>query len=404
MTNDNIVQFPGAARASNAGRRLIPSKLTDARVLLRLNQSELAKEVGVSRQAISSFERGEKAPDPSTMEKISETLGQPVSFFVSENLPIFGNESPRFFRAFGPKTKRRNMMCEVLGTSLVQTSKYLDDFVNFPVVDVPAFSAQSDDGRYTIDEIENAADECRRSWGLGVGPISNVLSLLESKGIITARYQIEEECIEAFSFWNGERPFIFLASNKDSAVRARFDAAHELAHLVLHRWVGVEEIENPKTLKLIEAEANRFAGAFLMPRKSFPNEVFSPRLDGFLTLKERWKTAIQAMVYRCKNLGIFDEDQITNLYKQISYRKWRKKEPLDDSIPFEEPKLLKRAVNLLLDAERMTSGEIATDLQLNRETTEKLLGLPKDFLKSQVSVDVQPTLKSPGDLLSPSKD
>ena len=35
------------------------------------------------------------------------------------------------------------------------------------------------------------------------------------------------------------------------------------------------------------------------------------------------------MVYRCKDLGIFDEQQITNLYKQISYKKWHKKEPLD---------------------------------------------------------------------------
>ncbi|WP_417821862.1 helix-turn-helix domain-containing protein [Terasakiella sp.] len=393
MTTDNIVQFPSAARVSNAGRRLIPSKLTGARVLMRLNQSELAREVGITRQAISAFERGEKAPDPTTMDRISEALKQPISFFISESLPVFGNESPRFFRAFGPKTKKRNLMCDELGKTLVQTAKFFDEFINYPSIDVPAYSAQDESGRYSGEEIECAAEECRKAWGLGVGPISNVISLLESKGIIISRYEVDNENIEAFSFWNGERPFIFMASNKDSAVRARFDLAHELGHLVLHRWVGVDEIEDPKTLKLIEAEANRFAGAFLLPRKSFPNEVFSPRLDGFISLKERWKVAIQAMVYRCKNLGVFDEDQVTNLYKQISYRKMRKREPLDDVIPFEKPKLLQRAVDLLLDANRFSADEIVTDLQFNREMIERLCGLQENALKTSSNIDPKPTLK-----------
>ena len=76
---------------------------------------------------------------------------------------------------------------------------------------------------------------------------------------------------------------------------------------MLHRGVGQEDIEDPKTLKRIEAEANRFAGALLLPRQSFPNEVFTTRLDAFVALKGRWKVAIQAMVFRCKDLGLFDE-------------------------------------------------------------------------------------------------
>ena len=41
------------------------------------------------------------------------------------------------------------------------------------------------------------------------------------------------------------------------------------------------------------------------------------------------KVSMQAMVFRCKTLGIFDEQQITNLNKQISYKKWRTREPMD---------------------------------------------------------------------------
>lgn len=100
-----------------------------------------------------------------------------------------------------------------------------------------------------------------------------------------------------------------------------------MAHLCLHRWVGSEEIDDPLRLKEIEREADRFAGAFLLPGKSFPNEVYSARAESFIDLKARWKVSIQAMVYRAKDLGLFDDRQVTNIYKQISFKKWRTTEP-----------------------------------------------------------------------------
>src|SRR6266849_4038755 len=302
---DNVVSFPAATKNS-APRRIVASRLRDARVACCLNQSDLAVAIGVSRQAISAFEQGEKSPDPETLNRIASTLRQSTSFFAAEDRPAFGESSTRFFRKFGSDTKRRNSMCDVLGKWFVQTARYFFDFVNFPQVALPSASPSDPLGRYTDEEIELLAEECRKTWGLGLGPISNVIGLLESKGVAICRYEVANEQIEAFSFWNGTRPFIFLASDKGSASRARFDAAHELGHLILHRWVGSEEIEDPKILKAIEKEANRFAGAFLLPRQSFPNEVFSPRLDAFVSLKSRWKVAIQAMVYRCKDRGIFD--------------------------------------------------------------------------------------------------
>ena len=387
----NIVSFPGSR--NTGARRLVPSRLRDARVAQRLNQSELAAAVDVSRQAISAYEQGEKSPDPETMARIAQTLDQPLAFFATEDSPVFGDFSTRFLRAFGPDTKRRNLMCEVLGKWFVQSTRYFDGLVNFPPVVLPDVSPANRTGRYTVDEIEAAAEECRRIWGLGVGPISNVIALLESKGIILCRHEVADEEIEAFSFWSGSRPFIFLSSNKDSAVRARFDAAHELAHLILHRWVGPDELEDPKVLKLIEAEANRFAGAFLLPRKSFPNEVYTTRLDAFVPLKRRWKVAVQAMIYRCKDLFIFDEVQITNLYKQISYRKWRTKEPLDDEIAFEHPRLLRQAVDLVLKARKKLADEIAVDLRLNTRLLAAFCGVPVSLFEGNQTVEFSPSLK-----------
>ena len=231
--------------------------------------------------------------------------------------------------------------------------------------------------------------------GLGYGPLSNVLSLAESKGIIAARIPIEGERIDAFSFWNGSRPFIFLASEKESAARARFDVAHEIGHFVLHRGVDQEEIEDPKTLRRIEAEANRFAGALLLPRESFPNEIFTTRLEAFVELKSRWKVAIQAMVYRCKDLGIFDEYQITNLYKQISARRWRTKEPLDDpnKFPIEQPKTLRRAAEMVFADGRVRPDDFAAELAFSPMVVEILCNLPKGTLAGREPVYIEPTLR-----------
>lgn len=238
-----------------------------------------------------------------------------------------------------------------------------------------------------------AAELCRIEWGLGTGPLSNVVGLLESKGVAVCRYEFAEEQIEAFSFWNGPRPFIFLSSDKNSAARARFDAAHELGHLILHRWIGSEEIEDPKVLKEVEREANRFAGAFLLPRRSFPNEVYTTRLDAFVTLKRRWKVAIQAMVYRCKDLAIFDEDQITNLYKQISYRKWRTKEPLDDELPLEQPRLLTRAADLVVKSGKKMADQIVAEIQISSDFLAAICGVSGRFFDTLKPVEFTPSLK-----------
>lgn len=390
---DNVINFPKAAPPK---RRLVPGRLRDARVAACMNQSELAAAVGVTRQAISAFEQGEKSPEPETLERIAARVGQPIAYFSIEDRPVFGEFSSIFLRSVGPSTKRRNMACSVLSKWFTQVTTYLDSFVNFPRVLLPQISPAAPTGRYEAEEIEAAAEQCRSHWQLGLGPIANMISLLESHGITVCRCSgLNGENVEAFSFWSGNRPFVILTSEKESAARSRFDAAHELAHLVLHRWIGADELEDPKTLKTIEREADRFASAFLLPRKSFPAEIFTTRLDAFVTLKKRWKVSVAAMVYRCKQLGIFDEDQVMNLYKQISARRWRTREPLDDPqvLPLEQPRMLRRAVEMLISAGKKIADELLTELRLAQRIIVELCNLPADLFPACEAPEGIPVLK-----------
>jgi Zn-dependent peptidase ImmA (M78 family)/transcriptional regulator with XRE-family HTH domain len=394
--SDNVVRLRPAALDHHQARRLIPARLIEGRQASGMNQSELAAKVGVSRQAVSSYEQGDKAPEPETMMALAKALGQPISFFVTEIPSSFGPLSVNFFRKTGADTKRRNMACDVYARWLAQAAFTFESVANFPAVTIPSFEPKSTDtNRYDDEEIEDIAESVRQHFGLGLGPISNVVRLMESVGVIMCRLEMEGESVGAFSFWSGPRPFVFLASDKDSGARARYDAAHELGHLVLHRWVGADEIEDKDRLKEIEREADRFAGAFLLPRKSFPNEVYSPRLGAFVELKKRWKVSIQAMIYRCKNLGLFDEQQVTNLYKQISFKKWRKNEPLDgpSGLPLESPILLRKIASLVVDSGRMHVDEIKIALGYSTGVIERLLGLPIGALAQGGEIDFRPSLK-----------
>ena len=394
MPDNNVIAFPSAARPS-AGRLFIGARIRDARRAMRMNQVELAAEVGVTRQAISAFELDEKAPDPTTFAAIATALKQPTAYFTEPLTDSLAPSGTRFFRKFGADTARRNDACAVLGEWFVKASSYVGEYVNLPKPDVPQHQPERD-GQYSFDEINEIADTVRRQWNLGSGPLSHVLSLLESKGVIICRYELSGENVEAFSFWSNGRPFIFIASEKEVGVRSRFDLAHELGHLVLHRSVSQDELADKGRLKVVEREANWFAGAFLLPQSTFPNEIYSPRLDSFLPLKARWKVSIQAMIYRCHSLGIFDDDQTLNLRKQISFRKWRTKEPMDNpnTIPLEQPKLLKKAVELLLQHKVKRPDAIVSDVRLRSDLLEEFFNLPKGLLASNGDViGFEPTLR-----------
>ncbi len=146
------------------------------------------------------------------------------------------------------------------------------------------------------------AKAVRAAWGLGAGPIDNVVRLLEACGIVMTRNEIGTADVDSFSTWLPQRPVIVLASDKRDAARSRFDAAHELGHLVMHA-------DAEPGRHVIENQAHRFAAAFLMPAetiaKEFPHRMSWP---AFIKLKERWRVSLQVLLIRAKTLGALSSD------------------------------------------------------------------------------------------------
>jgi Zn-dependent peptidase ImmA (M78 family)/DNA-binding XRE family transcriptional regulator len=385
MTAD-LVQFPSRPVG------FIPNRLTEAREARHLNMTQLAELVEVTPSAISQFEAGIKQPDPLTLGRIAHELDQPISYFINSR-PDGGDERCTvFYRSFSGKTKSDHKMFDVWRLWAAQVAHYANAFVDFPLVSLPDFAFQD---AYTEEEIENRARECRRFWGLGDGPIANLVALLESKGAIVIQAMFGLEKVDAFSCWQDGRPFIFLGQDKGSAARSRFDAAHELGHILLHRHVSRDAIQDPSILQRIEREANRFASALLLPAKTFVTEVFAASIKHFIALKRRWRVSIAAMIYRCQDLGIFDEAQILRLRKQMSYHGYVKSEPLDDELVQESNSLLQKAFRLLVENKIKAATEILSEIKLSANAlmviaaTDEALLTPTELKPAFVAVNLR---------------
>jgi Zn-dependent peptidase ImmA (M78 family) len=241
----------------------------------------------------------------------------------------------------------------------------------------------------SMEQIERAADALRDHWGLGRGPIRDLSSIMELHGIVLIREKVSCPDMDAVSCWQNGRPYVLFAAEVTSGPRGAYNLAHELAHVLLHSAVEVS-LDN---LNIIEDQADRFAGAFLLPQETFSREVLGTSLDHFIFLKEKWGVAISAMGYRCKDLGLMSANQYGYVVRQLNMKKIRKHEPLDDRFQVSPPTILGESVKMLIDEGVQTKSQVEEALALNVSDIESLCGLPEDFLGSRV-VQFRPRLIS----------
>lgn len=364
-----------------------PRRLIEARAARGLTQVALADLSGRTSSSISRWEAGDQLPEIDALQAVARGLNLPVSFFLNPSAEH--GPAPMFARSMAAATKSIRSRVEARLRWAQEISLVLQESVDLPKPDVPQVSAT--DFREIRDaDIERIAIECRHAWGLGLGPISDLLLAMENAGIVVVKERIGAGTMDGLSNWSAVdgRPYVFLATDKQTCARSRLDAAHELGHLVLHRGLTERSLYDAAAFKEIERQAFYFAGAFLLPAESFGAEVWSPSLPAFLSLKERWKTSVGAMIMRCANLDIISDEYKQRLFKHYSAKGWRKHEPLDSEaeMPVEQPRLLSRSIRLLCDERIYTKPELLAAVRLPANDVESLCGLPPGYMSNDGSI------------------
>ncbi|MFG3135827.1 helix-turn-helix domain-containing protein [Streptomyces sp. NPDC048211] len=332
-----------------------PSRITLARKRRGLTLAELSDRAGVSLQSLSNYETGRTAPRPDTIAKIASALDFPTAFFEGpalDELPAEGIS----WRARSKTSARVLEAARAAGTLGAMLYEWIDERFRLPAANVPSLGKP---------DPETAAGMVRTRWGLAEAPAPNMVHLLEAHGVRVFSLDPDHAEVDAFAVWRDGVPFVFLNTLK-SAERGRFDAAHELGHLVMH---GSEHAcSGPEA----ERQANDFASAFLMPRASVLGHMPSgAHVDQILRGKRIWNVSAMALTYRMHDLGLLSDWQYRSTCAELSRLGYRSGEP--QGMSQRETSQVLTKVFTALRSKHVRPGSVAADLGLTSEEMNRLM-------------------------------
>lgn len=336
-----------------------PERLHFARCREGLTKTRLAQLAEVSTRSIAHYENGDHPPSPEVIERFAAVLNVPVSFFAAPPLDVIEPEAASF-RALSKMGAPRRDAAITSGALAMQLSAWLEERLRLPAPDVPRYERGARDP-------ESSARRLRNEWEMGYARISNVVHLLEAHGVRVFSLPEHLAEVDAFSFWWKGTPFVMLNTRK-SAERGRFDAAHELGHLVMH---GDHDL--PRTRER-ELEANRFAAAFLMPEEDIlASGLRNAGVERVIAAKGRWGVSAAALAHRLHELGMTSDWAYHSTFRRLSQLGYRSGEP-DDGPPAirEGSQVLEKAFTLLKER-GIRQADVARELHLLPETLHAIL-------------------------------
>lgn len=337
------------------------SRLRLARTFRGLTLAEVGDKISVSRQYIQKIELAcsGSPPNEDMVAALAEVMDVPINFFYEPPLTEI-REEDCFFRKLKTTPQHIQARATSYGAIFNLILDRLEQDIELPQVNVPEVNVKS------REDIERAAEKCRLHWNLYLdAPVQNVTRVLERAGCVITTFAEVSDKIDAFSYFR-HRPVIVRSLDKGSPSRARFDLAHELGHLTMHRNLQPGSTE-------LEEQANNFASAFLLPRMAFLREFPSNRFEWklILDLKKRWGVSMQAIIRRAYDLNLISAVQYRNAQVYFSRTKQRVNEKGEEFIEHETPEIVIDGLKLLSEHLSITPKRFLEDIKLNRDIFDK---------------------------------
>ncbi len=338
-------------------------------------QKELATGTGIAQAAISRIENGTRdVLSLDEIQSIARFLGFPVSFFYEQEL-LYRTPMSLHGAAFRKKAavsvKDQHAVVALANHFVFQFRRLLDAIdlePEYPLLQFEIVDSQSSVSEHAsaVTSASMAAHHVRASWQLGDGPIANLVRYVESTGVLVVEGNFGEADIDGVTLRPaGMMPVIVLNQSRP-ADRKRFSLAHEYGHVVLH----------PYPYEAMEKEANEFAAELLMPRTGILADLKRglsiPKLG---QLKQKWRVAMSALIYRAKTLGVISDPSAIRLYKQMSMYGYRTREPKEFDIQPESGKLGRQLVDLHMKELGYTLIELAEAVRTDPDEFAQMHGL-----------------------------
>ncbi len=324
-----------------------------ARQKAGFRQSEAARRLGVDQPLLSRIENGlTDAPDDFLL-RAEKAYGLPSSFFFLTDAVLGAPVSvhPMWRRKLDVTIKELDAIVAELNIRVMHLRRFLEGVELAHSADIP---------RLDIDEYDNPeeiAGIVRAHWKVPRGPLKDLTGLIERAGIIVCHSAMGGASVSAVTFSAPGVPPLIVLNNSQPSDRTRYSIAHELGHLVMHRFPS----------PIMEAEANEFAASLLMPAPDIIPYFRARRIDLALlaAMKPEWKVAMQALLMRATSLECLSKNQAKYLWKQISARRLRLREPPELDFPKEEQTVIKSIVRMHIDVMGYSHSELAKLLHIH---------------------------------------
>lgn len=332
------------------------------------SQAEVAELSGLDQGHYSRIERGllNAPPQEATVQSISSALGFPVSYFMQgdeiSGLPLSVHEAAwRKKASVGAKDLKR--LHAELNIRIMHFRRFLEAIEIQHELPLP---------RLDVDDMGGAdkvAAYVRKAWMVPEGPIKSLTALCERAGVLVVHCDFQEKIDGVAMRLRDVPPLIFLNKSAPSD-RMRHSLAHELGHLIMHTVPS----DN------MEEEADTFAGELLAPIAQVRPDLIGGRitLERLVQLKKYWRVSVASLLYKAGKYCLLTGNQSGYLWRQLSARGWRTREPDETQFPIEQP----RTFNQILELHERDLGysvvDFASMLHLNNNDVRALYGVSTD--------------------------
>ena len=330
-----------------------PRMLMFSRASRRMTQKALAEASNTSQSSVSRAEAGLDRPSRATVDAWAAVLRYEAALFEQPDSTVLPR-TPLFRKRAGLKKADTNAIAALLHIRCRQVDA-MARAVEIPDESVPKINLDAEGGTAA-----QAAQWVRAKWRLPPGPIENMARLVEDHGIVVARLGGVGDAFMGVSIVEAGHHPIMLVSSDAPGCRDRWTLAHELGHIVLHHHRDNDVLDE------CEGEADEFAAEFLMPAHEIRHQ-FGPRLGlaDLGQLKRYWRTSMQALISRARQVRRISDSQSDRLWRLISARGYRRQEPID--IGVDQSEIIDEMVRVHLDELGFSVSELAKMLWLPEE-------------------------------------
>ena len=332
-----------------------PEMLILARESRGYAQIDFSSEMDVAQGTLSKIESGQLQPPPEFLDRAAEKLDYPIGFFFQPD-QVYGFNSTVFFHRKRQSLPDRHL--RRLHAQMNINRMRVDRLLRSTEINTQGRFRRIELSEYR-DRPDTIAQIVRSEWLLPPGPVRNVVRAIEDAGGVVMRLDFGTKQADAISEWIPPFPPIFLinSSSEITGDRLRLTLAHEIGHVVMHRFASSE----------MEKQANSFAAEFLMPRKQIKPSLYSLSFAKLADLKAEWKVSMAALIQRALELGTITESQRKYLFINLGKRGYRLREPEETDVPLEYPEVFNELLEAHVSQLRYSREELAALLLIRNQ-------------------------------------